>query len=69
MVQQVAIARALLGGPSLMLLDEPTRSLDDAAVERLWTALDRRPDMTLIVATHRREDVERCERHIALGAG
>jgi ABC-type multidrug transport system ATPase subunit len=69
MVQQVAIARALLGGPTLMLLDEPTRSLDDAAVERLWTALDRRPHMTLIVATHRKEDVERCEHHLALAAG
>jgi ABC-type multidrug transport system ATPase subunit len=69
MVQQVAIARALLGGPSLLLLDEPTRSLDDAAVERLWAALDRRPHMTLVIATHRREDVDRCQHHLALAAG
>ena len=69
MVQQLSIARALLGRPPLLLLDEPTRSLDDAAVERLWAALDRRPRVTLIIATHRREDVERCERHLALAAG
>jgi ABC-type multidrug transport system ATPase subunit len=69
MVQQLAIARALLGEPSLLLLDEPTRSLDDAAVARLWAALDRRPHMTLIIATHRREDVERCQHHVALGTG
>lgn len=69
MVQQLSIARALLGNPPLLLLDEPTRSLDDGAVERLWAALDRRPRVTLIIATHRREDVERCERHLALAAG
>jgi ABC-2 type transport system ATP-binding protein len=68
MVQQLAIARALLGLPALLLLDEPTRSLDAAAVERLWCALDRRPQVTLIIATHRSEDVERCERRLDLAA-
>ena len=68
MVQQIAIARALLGSPSLLLLDEPTRSLDSAAVDRLWRAIERRPHMSLIIATHRRDDVERCQRHLALAA-
>lgn len=69
MVQQVAFARALLGTPGLLLLDEPTRSLDEAAAERLWAALARRPSLALIMATHRDEDIERCERHLALAAG
>ncbi len=68
MVQQVAFARALLGAPRLLLLDEPTRSLDEAAAERLWAALERRPWLALIIATHRDEDIERCERHLALTA-
>jgi ABC-type multidrug transport system ATPase subunit len=60
MVQQVALARALLGAPRLLVLDEPTRSLDRGAVERLWRALDNRPRVTVVIATHRREDLDRC---------
>jgi ABC-type multidrug transport system ATPase subunit len=60
MLQQVSFARALLGNPLLLLLDEPTRSLDVDAVERLWTALDRRPETAVLIATHRQDDLDRC---------
>lgn len=60
MVQQLAFARSLLGRPSLVLLDEPTRSLDRAARGRLWSALDRRPGTAVVIATHLDEDLERC---------
>jgi ABC-2 type transport system ATP-binding protein len=66
MLQQLALARALLGRPSLLVLDEPTRSLDVEAVERLWTTIDRRPDLALIIATHRSDDVDRCHSRIEL---
>ncbi len=68
MVQQLAIARALLGDPLLLLLDEPTRSLDEDAMARLWRAVDARPDCALVIATHRPEDIERCEHRVALSA-
>jgi Cu-processing system ATP-binding protein len=67
MVQQLALARALVGQPSLVLLDEPSRSLDPAAVERLWGALERRPRTAVLLATHRSGDVERCDRRLSLG--
>jgi ABC-2 type transport system ATP-binding protein len=66
MVQQLALARALLGSPALLVLDEPTRSLDPGAVERLWGAVDRRPEIALLIATHRSDDVERCTERLDL---
>jgi ABC-2 type transport system ATP-binding protein len=61
MIQQIALARALLGDPALVLLDEPTRSLDADARGRLWAALERRRQTSLVIATHLEEDVSRCD--------
>jgi ABC-type multidrug transport system ATPase subunit len=66
MVQQLAIGRALLGDPQLLLLDEPTRSLDQEAIARFWRALDARRDRAVVLISHRPEDVAHCERHLAL---
>ena len=55
MLQQLALARAFLGDPEVLLLDEPTRSLDAEAVARLWTALEARPTTAVLLATHRGE--------------
>jgi ABC-2 type transport system ATP-binding protein len=66
MIQQLAIARALLGEPTLLLLDEPTKSLDVEARGRLWAALDRRRDAAVLLATHLDEDLAHCDQRLSL---
>jgi ABC-2 type transport system ATP-binding protein len=65
MVQQLGLARALLGDPAVLLLDEPTRSLDAEARGRLWSALERRPKAAALIATHLEEDVELCDERVS----
>ena len=67
MLQKLALARGLIGEPPLLLLDEPTRSLDDTATELLWTAIERRPQTAVLIATHRHDDLARCDREIRVG--
>lgn len=66
MAQQLALARALLGDPALLVLDEPTRSLDEEARERLWGAIERRGRLSVLLASHHEKDVDRCGKRIDL---
>jgi len=52
--QRVAIARALVGGPDILLADEPTASIDEASVRNLLEIFQRlRADgMTIVVVSH-----------------
>jgi len=53
--QRVAVARALINGPKLLLADEPTGSLDRTSAESLadlLLALNRESGVALVVVTH-----------------
>ncbi|WEK58623.1 MAG: ABC transporter ATP-binding protein [Candidatus Brevundimonas phytovorans] len=70
--QRVAIARALVGGPRLILADEPTGNLDSATglqVMDLLGALNRELGVTILMITHDREMARLCDRVIEIRDG
>lgn len=70
---RVALAKALLNEPELLLLDEPTASLDPDSADRIRTYLknyQRRTSATVLLASHNMPEVERiCDDVIMLRSG
>ena len=66
MVQRLAVARAVLHDPELLLLDEPRANLDPAAAELLEPLIGRASGRTRVLVSH---DVEGAlaESDLALG--
>ena len=70
--QRVAVARALVMRPSLLLADEPTGDLDESTAESLHTLLrDMHRDfgLTSIIATHNPRLAQACDRVLRLQEG
>lgn len=57
--RRVSLALALVGSPSLLMLDEPTLGLDVLARRELWEILTSlRGEMTILLTTHYMEEAE-----------
>jgi ABC-type multidrug transport system fused ATPase/permease subunit len=68
--QRLAIARALLSRPALLLLDEPTASLDARNEQALASAVAGiGPDTTVLVIAHRLSTVVDADRIVVLDEG
>ena len=60
MLQRLALCRALLHDPELLILDEPANALDEAGEELLERELEElRRERTLLVASHSPQRLER----------
>ena len=70
--QRVAISRALITDPKLILADEPTGSLDPITsreVLGLFSNLHKESDVAFLLVTHNREVAAFCERSLELREG
>lgn len=70
--QRVAVVRALINGPRLLLADEPTGALDRVAAESLGdllVQLNREEGVALVVVTHAMDLAQRMARKLELRDG
>lgn len=68
---RVSLATALLGSPSLLVLDEPTAGLDPLLRRSLWSLFRRlaAAGTTLLVSSHVTDEAERCQRLLLMRDG
>jgi len=69
--QRVAVARALMGQPSLLLADEPTGNLDSATSDAILELFDglHQAGLTLVVITHNDHVSARAQRQVRIRDG
>jgi lipoprotein-releasing system ATP-binding protein len=70
--QRIALARALVNTPRLLLADEPTGDLDGVTAERVFELIGRlhgSHGLTSVLVTHNLELAARCTRALRLEGG
>ncbi len=68
---RASLAVALLGGPDLLVLDEPTVGLDPVLRRDLWALFARlaADGVTVLVSSHVMDEADRCDRLLLMRAG
>ncbi|KAM7373592.1 hypothetical protein PAMP_008433 [Pampus punctatissimus] len=67
--QRIAIARALVRQPQVLILDEITSSLDTESENKVQQALASCPNQTLLVIAHRLKTIEKADQIVVVGDG
>ena len=70
--RRIDIARALLHGPKILILDEPTTGLDPQTRKRLWSVISelrRNEGMTVLLTTHYMEEAAEADHVVIIDSG
>jgi len=70
--QRLQLAVAVLHGPEVLILDEPTSGVDPVARDSFWRtliSLSRDDGVTIFLSTHFMNEAERCDRISLMNAG
>ncbi len=70
--QRLSLAVAVIHGPDLLILDEPTSGVDPVARDGFWELmldLSRNDGVTIFISTHFMNEAERCDRISLMHAG
>jgi ribosome-dependent ATPase len=70
--QRLSLAVAMIHGPEVLILDEPTSGVDPIARDNFWRImidLARRDKVTIFISTHFMNEAERCDRISLMHAG
>ncbi|PIU19624.1 MAG: ABC transporter ATP-binding protein, partial [Elusimicrobia bacterium CG08_land_8_20_14_0_20_59_10] len=68
--QRLAIARAILTGPDLLLLDDATSAMDAQTEDLFWKAFRKaHPDTICLTVTHRAHTIETSDHILTLDGG
>jgi ABC-2 type transport system ATP-binding protein len=72
MRRRLEIARVLLHDPEILVMDEPSRGIDQPTQRRIWERLNelkRSRRLTILLTTHQPEEAEHCDRLAVLDEG
>jgi len=70
--QRLSLAVAVVHGPEILILDEPTSGVDPVTRDRFWQLLidlSRNKGVTIFISTHFMNEGERCDRISLMHAG
>ena len=70
--QRLSLAVAMIHGPDILILDEPTSGVDPVARDAFWhilAELSRKDGVTIFVSTHFMNEAELCDRISLMHAG